>query len=157
MNKYFKLLVSVVVCELVGVAATPFTITAIPTWYSTLAKPTLSPPNWIFGPVWTTLYALMGISLFLMWEKGISKRKVKNALLFFYLQLALNFSWSLLFFGLRAPLFGLIDIVILFIAIVVTIKMFHKISTRAAYLLVPYLLWVGFATYLNYSIWILNR
>lgn len=151
-----KLIVSVVGCELVGIAATPFTLSAIPTWYASLNKPIFSPPNWIFGPVWTLLYFLMGISVFLIWKKSIKNKKIKNALLYFGIQLFLNFLWSLLFFGLHNPLLGLIDIFFLLCSIVLTISTFFKISKVASYLLVPYLLWVSFATILNLALFALN-
>lgn len=142
---------------MVGLLGTPFTISAIPSWYNSLNKPFISPPNYVFGPVWTILYMLMGISAFLVWQKGIKKEKIKNALKIFVLQLVLNFIWSILFFGLRSPLLGLIDILFLWVLIIVTIFRFHGISKPAAYLLVPYLLWVSFATILNFSILIYNR
>lgn len=156
MKKYSQLALAIIGCELVGIVSTPFTISAIPTWYRTLNKPFFSPPNWIFGPVWTTLYLLMGISAFLIWQKGLKKKKVKEAITYFGIQLFLNFIWTFLFFGLRNPLLGLIDIVVLWIFIVLTIVKFYKLSRPAAYMLIPYLLWVSFATILNSSILILN-
>lgn len=150
-----KLIASVVLCELVGTFATPFTISSIPTWYATLNRPSFSPPNWIFGPVWTILYFLMGVSLYLVWDKGLSK-KVKIALYYFGTQLFFNFLWSILFFGIHSPILGLVDIVMLWILIILTIQKFLPISKPAAYLLIPYLLWVSFATVLNLAIVILN-
>lgn len=97
-----KLLISVIGCELVGFLGTPFTISAIPTWYATLNKPFFAPPNWIFGPVWTLLYFLMGVAFYLIWKQGWQKKKIKTAGMFFLVQLALNFIWSPIFFGLRA-------------------------------------------------------
>lgn len=143
-------------CEFVGIISTPFTLAAIPTWYSTLNKPPFSPPNWIFGPVWTTLYFLMGISAFLIWQKGLKKKQVKEALLYFVAQLFFNFIWSILFFGLKSPTLGLFDILVLWVLILVTMIKFYKISKPAAYLLIPYILWVSFATILNLSIVLLN-
>jgi tryptophan-rich sensory protein len=151
-----KFIISVVTCELVGLAATLFTISAIPTWYATLNKPSFSPPNWVFGPVWTTLYFLMGLSAFLIWKKGLKNKKVKRALTYFFIQLVFNFLWSVLFFGLHNPLLGLLDIVLLLISIVLTIIIFYKISKAASYLLIPYFLWVSFATILNLSLVVLN-
>ena len=151
-----KLVISVVGCELVGILSTPFTISAIPTWYVHLNKPFFSPPNWLFAPVWTTLYFLMGISVFLIWKKGIHKDKVKRGFNYFFLQLFFNFLWSLLFFGLHSTLFGLFDIVALLIFLILTILSFHKLSKTAAYLLIPYVLWVSFATILNISLVLLN-
>lgn len=151
-----KLIISVVGCELVGFLGTPFTISAIPTWYATLNKPFFSPPNWIFGPVWTLLYFLMGVAFYLIWKQGFKKQKVKTAGLFFLAQLALNFIWSPVFFGLRAPLLGLIVIVAMWALIVMTMKKFYPLSKPAFYLLLPYLLWVSFATLLNAAIVVLN-
>jgi translocator protein len=156
MNKYLKLFIAVVFCELAGIAATPITITSINTWYRALNKPSFSPPNWVFGPVWTVLYLLMGISAFLIWEKGLNKKEVRVALIYFLIQLICNFLWSLLFFGFYSPLIALIDIFVLWVAISLTIIKFHSISKPAAYLLIPYLLWVSFAAVLNLSIVVLN-
>lgn len=151
-----KLIISVVGCELVGLLGTPFTISAIPTWYANLNKPFFAPPNWLFGPVWTLLYFLMGVSLYLIWKQGLEKKKVKTAVIYFLAQLGLNFVWSPIFFGLRAPLIALIIITAMWVLIVITIKIFYPLSKWAAYLLVPYLLWVSFALLLNAAITLLN-
>lgn len=151
-----KLIVSVTICELAGILSTPFTLAAIPTWYSTLVKPPFSPPNWIFGPVWTLLYLLMGISFYLIWQKGWKKKKVRIAGYYFGAQLALNFLWSISFFGLRSPILGLINIIALLALIILTMQHFSPLSKIAFYLLVPYALWVSFATLLNGAIVILN-
>lgn len=151
-----KLLISVLVCELVGLISTPFTIASISTWYVFLNKPLFSPPNWIFAPVWTMLYFLMGVSAFFIWKKGLKYKKAKRSLFFFLIQLFFNFLWSLLFFGLHSPILGLLDILFLLVFIIITIMQFYKISKIAAYLLIPYLLWVSFATILNLSIVLLN-
>ena len=156
MNNIGKLVTSIVVCQLAGLLATPFTTSSVNTWYTTLAKPAFSPPNWVFGPVWTTLYFLMGVSLYLIWQKGTKNKKVKVALYFFAVQLFLNFIWSLLFFGLRSPALALIEIIALLALIVITAYKFYGIDKIAAYLLIPYILWVSFATILNLSIVILN-
>jgi tryptophan-rich sensory protein len=152
-----KFLVCVAGCELLGIVGTPFTISAIPAWYAHLHKASFSPPNWIFGPVWILLYFFMGISVFLIWQKGLKNKKVKRALIYFLIQLFLNFLWSILFFGLRNPLLGFVDILLLLVSIAVTIITFYKLSKTAAWLLVPYILWVSFATILNFSILLLNR
>lgn len=152
-----KLLVSIAIPQLVGIFGSAFTISAIPTWYAALNKPEINPPNWLFGPVWTALYLLMGIAAFLVWKKGFENREVKIALTIFGLQLILNFFWTIIFFGLKNPLAAFIEIIVLWIAIMFNIVYFYKVSKIAAYLLVPYLLWVSFASYLNFSIWILNR
>ncbi len=151
-----KLVLCIIGCELVGIAGTPFTINTIPTWYASLNKPIFSPPNWIFGPVWTILYFMMGVSLYLVLKKGWQKKEIKHAVAFFLIQLALNFIWTPIFFGLRSPLWGLVTIVTLWTYIALTMKNFYPISKTAFYLLIPYLLWVSFATALNASILFLN-
>ena len=151
-----KLLVSIVVCELVGVLGTPFTISAIPTWYATLIKPSFAPPNWLFGPAWTLLYFLMGVAFYLIWIQDWKKKKVRTAGVFFLAQLGLNFIWSPIFFGLRAPELGLITIIAMWVLILMTMKRFYPLSKPAFYLLVPYILWVSFATILNGAIVVLN-
>lgn len=155
-KNFIALVVFVIACELVGFAGVPFTSSAIPTWYTTLNKPIFSPPNWLFGPVWTLLYFLMGVSFWLIWRKGWKKKKVRDASIFFGAQLFFNLIWSPAFFGLRSPLLGLMVIIPMWILIWLTIKKFETISKTAAWLLVPYLLWVSFATMLNASILILN-
>lgn len=132
-----------------------FTFDAISTWYVFLQKPVLSPPNWIFGPVWTILYFMMGISFYMVWTKKTKQNK-SRAISLFFAQLTFNALWSILFFGLKQPYLAFIGIIILWILIFLTIVSFSKISKSAAYLLIPYLLWVTFATYLNLSIWLLN-
>jgi benzodiazapine receptor len=151
-----KLVASIIVCQIAGLLGSLVTTPAIPTWYETLNKPFFTPPKWIFGPVWTGLYILMGISLFMVWQKRADYPRPKMALVFFFVQLILNALWSIAFFGLRSPLLGLIDIVLLWIAILLTIKSFFKILKMAALLLLPYILWVSFAVLLNSSLWILN-
>lgn len=156
MNNTLKLIIAVVVSELAGIVGSIFTVSAIPTWYTTLVKPALNPPSWIFGPVWTTLYALMGIAAFLVWKKGWDRKDVRNALTVFGLQLVLNTIWSIIFFGLHSPFFAFVDIVLLWLAIVWTMILFYKISKPAMWLLVPYILWVSFASYLNFMLWTIN-
>lgn len=155
-KKYWKLIVAVVGCELVGLAATTVTITAIPTWYAGLNKPPFSPPNFIFGSVWTMIYFLMGVALFLVWQKGFKKKVIRTAVLVFSLQLGLNFLWSIIFFGAHSPILALVEIIFLWGAIAVTIARFIVVSKPAAYLLVPYILWVSLAAVLNGSIVVLN-
>lgn len=153
---FIKITGSIVGCELVGVLGTPFTLSAIPTWYAKLNKPFFAPPNWIFAPAWTLLYFLMGISFFLILKMDWKKKAVKTAGMFFLAQLALNFLWSPIFFGLRSPFLGLITIAAMWILIIVTMKKFYSLSKLAFYLLIPYLLWVSFATVLNAAILVLN-
>ena len=156
MNKFVKLIISIVICQLAGIIGSIFTMGSVETWYVTIAKPAFNPPNWIFGPVWVTLYTLMGIAAFLIWKEDIKNKAVKNALTIFALQLIVNILWSIVFFGAHSIMGGLIIIIILFILIIVTIKSFYKVSKTAGNLLIPYLLWVGFATALNFAIWQLN-
>ena len=156
LGNIIKLLISVIVCECAGLIGSIFTTGAIPTWYAALQKPSFTPPNWLFAPVWSTLYLLMGIAAFLVWRKGLADRQVRIALIIFLIQLILNILWSVVFFGLESPLSGLIVIIVLWIAILITILRFWKISHAAAWLLVPYIVWVSIATALNASIWALN-
>jgi translocator protein len=150
-----KLVISIFLCQLAGFLGSLFTAPAIPTWYKTLDKPFFSPPNWIFSPVWISLFILMGISLFMVWRKQQQPR-FKVALIFFFVQLIFNILWSAAFFGLRSPFLGLIDIVLLWAGILLTIQHFLRISKMAGLLLLPYILWVSFAVVLNFSLWILN-
>lgn len=137
-----------------GVVGGFFTVSAIPGWYATLEKPALNPPGWIFGPVWVTLYFLMGVSLWLIWKSNSSQKK--RAVSLFAVQLVLNAIWSPVFFGAHSISSALAIIVLLWAAILLTILIFKKISKSAAWLLVPYIIWVSFAVYLNYSLWVLN-
>lgn len=146
----------ILVCEMAGIIGSLFTFSAIPTWYATLAKPSFSPPNWVFGPVWTTLYALMGISAYMIWKTGWHKKEVKKALCVFAIQLLLNATWSIVFFGMKNPGLALINIALLWAGIVASILLFSRVSRNAALLLSPYLLWVSFASVLNFYIWMLN-
>jgi translocator protein len=133
-----------------------FTGTSVSNWYPTLRKPSWNPPAWIFGPVWTALYLMMAVAVWLVWRKrGFDGATA--ALGLFALQLALNALWSPLFFGLRNPLAGLVDIVPLWAAILATLVCFWKISPLAGALLAPYWVWVSFATALNFVIWRMNR
>lgn len=155
MMKIKKLGISLLLCFVVAFLGSLVTTPSIDTWYVTLQKPSFNPPNWVFGPVWTVLYFLMGVSLFLIWSKK-TKNKDKKPLQFFLLQLGLNLLWSIVFFGLHSPIGAFITIVLLWAAIFYTIILFYKVSKNAAYLLIPYLLWVSFATLLNLAIVILN-
>ena len=152
-----KLIVSVLVAELAGAIGSLFTSTAISTWYATLVKPSFNPPNWIFAPVWTTLFVLMGIGAFFVWQKGLGKKAVRIALIIFLTQLVLNTLWSILFFGLHNPAAALVEIVFLWLAIMATIIAFYRVTPKAAYFLIPYILWVSFAGVLNFSLWHLNQ
>jgi len=151
-----KLIVSIFVCQLAGMIGAVATSASIQTWYVTLNKPFFTPPNWLFAPVWLTLYTLMGISLFLLWRQGVHDRLVQIALAIFGIQLLLNAFWSIAFFGLRSPLAGLSVILILWIAIAATILKFLPLSKPAGLLLIPYILWVSIAAALNLAIVLLN-
>lgn len=148
--------ISVAVCLLIGFLSSIATQSSVNDWYTTLNKPSFTPPNELFAPVWTALYILMGISAGIVWSKGYHHIWVKTALYHFVFQLLFNALWSIVFFGLKNPLLGLVVILALLILIMLTIKWFRIISKPAAYLLVPYVLWVGFAAALNYKIWELN-
>lgn len=152
-----KLAASVVLCLLAGFVGSMFTTPKIESWYAGIAKPSFTPPGWLFGPVWTALYVLMGIALYLVWRKGIAAKGVKIALAVFLAQLVLNALWSYAFFGAESPLAGLVVIVALWAMIAASIAAFGPLSRTAAMLLVPYILWVSFATVLNASIYYLNR
>jgi tryptophan-rich sensory protein len=174
-----KLLTSIIICELAGVLGSIFTIPKIGAWYKTLNKPNFNPPNWIFGPVWTTLFLLMGVSLYLVWiKKWEPKNKIfssgkkawnawsekffsgewekLNIILIFVFQLILNILWSVIFFGMQSPGAAFFVLLMLWFAILYTIINFYRVSKIAAYLLLPYILWVSFAGILNCFLWILN-
>lgn len=151
-----KLAIAIIVSQMAGIIGAVFTSSAIPVWYAGLVRPEFAPPNWVFGPVWTTLFAMMGVAAFLVWKKGLGRKDVRLALGVFGGQLVLNTLWSILFFGLQSPGAALIEIGVLWLAILATIIVFYRISKPAAWLLVPYILWVSFASFLNYSIWALN-
>jgi len=152
-----KLVVSIVICQLAGFMGSLLTTPSIPTWYASLNKPSFNPPNWVFAPVWTTLFVLMGISAYLVWNQGLQNAPVKRALIMFLVQLALNVFWSFLFFKLQSPTYAFVEITVLWIAIALTIVAFFRISRPAALLLIPYIVWVSFAAVLNSSIARLNR
>lgn len=154
--EWMLLLYSIAISHVAGLIGSLFTIEAIPNWYATLTLPSFAPPNWIFAPVWLTLYTLMGIALFLVWRKGKWLFDVKWGVRVFFFHLVINALWSILFFGLQNPLYGLVTIALLAVSILVTMYFFFRVSKVSGWLLVPYLIWVLFATYLNYSIWTLN-
>jgi len=151
-----KLVISILICQCAGIIGSLFTIRSIPTWYAVINKPTFTPPNWVFAPVWASLFTLMGIAVFLVWRKGLHILGVKRALSIFFLQLGLNSLWSIVFFGSRSIAGGLAVVVLLWLAIFWTIKEFLVISKPAAVLLIPYIAWVSFAFILNVAFLILN-
>lgn len=151
-----RLVIAIVICEGAGVVGSLFTTPSIQTWYATLTKPSFSPPNWLFAPVWTLLFLLMGISAYIIWSKGLNADEVKIALVIFGIQLLLNIFWSILFFGYHAPMAAFVEIIFLWLSILATIIYFLPISALAAWLLTPYILWVSFASILNFYLWRLN-
>ena len=178
-NNLLKFLTSIIICELAGVVGSIFTTSQIRFWYNGLNKPSFNPPNWIFGPVWTTLFVLMGISLYLVWIKNwepknkivLKNRKPwnkwsrkllsgswqkANIISIFATQLVLNILWSIIFFGAHSAGVAFFELLMLWFAIIFTIINFYRVSKAAAWLLLPYLLWVSFAGVLNYFLWVLN-
>ena len=155
-TQILKLLISIILPLSLGAIAGMFTAQSVPEWYATLNKPSFNPPDWIFGPVWTSLYILMGISLFLIWKQVASKER-NLAILIFFLQLLLNFAWSFIFFYFNMIGIALIEIVLLWIGIIIMSVLFYKIKPMAAYINIPYLIWVTFATILNVSYYLLNK
>ncbi|MEM3556237.1 MAG: TspO/MBR family protein [Candidatus Micrarchaeia archaeon] len=156
MKSKTALIVAILICEMAGVIGSVFTYNSIPDWYDRLKKPDFTPPSWLFAPAWVTLYLFMGVSAYLVWEKGVKRKEVRDALSIFGVQLLLNLFWSIFFFGLRCSLCGFVEIILLWLAIAVTIIKFHKLSKPAALLLIPYILWVSFAAILNFYVWRLN-
>ena len=154
--KFFKLTVSLILPIGLGSIAGIFTSKEITGWYASLNKPSFNPPSYLFGPVWTALYILMGVSMFLIWNTPKTELRQK-ALAIFGIQLFFNFWWSILFFSFHTVFLSVIDILIMWFLIIYMITLFKKIKPVAAYLQIPYLLWVSFATVLNISIWYLNR
>ena len=174
-----RLLISIIICESAGVLGSVFTAPKIGAWYKALNKPSFNPPNWIFGPIWTVLFLLMGISLYLVWAKNWEpknrifnfrkkawniwsqkfldgKWKRANIILIFGLQLVLNILWPVIFFGMQVPAAAFFELLMLWFAVLYIIINFYRVSKTAAYLLLPHILWVSFAGILNYFIWVLN-
>ena len=156
MKNWLKLLISLIIPQLVAAGGAYFTITGTGSWYTQINKPEWNPPSWIFGPVWTTLYVMMGISFFLVWKSGAASSLKKTAIFFWIAQLVANFFWSIIFFGQQEIGLAFGEILLLWVLILLTIFSFAKISKPAAWLLVPYISWVSFAAMLNYTIWKLN-
>ena len=159
---YKRLIISLALPQLAGLVGSFFTSSAISSWYVTLQKPSFNPPNWLFGPAWILLYILMGISIYLVWSSYAkdserqSRNKTRSALIIFWIHLIFNASWSIVFFGFKNPGLALVNIIIIWLLIIILMIKFWKINKWATYLLIPYLLWVSFASMLNYSIWQLN-
>jgi tryptophan-rich sensory protein len=149
---WHKLIISLLLCLAIGSLSGLFTQTSEGSWYASITKPSFNPPNWLFGPVWSVLYILMGVVLYVLWMHN-----AKLALIFFFTQLALNFIWSFLFFTLQSPLLAFIEMLVLLAMIVLTMIYTYPVSKTASYLLIPYIAWVSFATLLTLAIFLLNR
>jgi benzodiazapine receptor len=156
-NNVVKLVISILASFAAGGIGSLFTFKAIPTWYAGLKKPSYTPPNWAFGPVWTTLYILMGISVFLVWQKGLAINGALLAFTLFWTQLVLNALWSIIFFGMKSQGGGVITIIVLWLLILATIIVCFQVSGWAGILLIPYIVWVSIASYLNIGVWLLNK
>ena len=152
-----KIVISILACFAAGGIGSIFTTKSIPEWYAGLKKPRYTPPNWVFGPVWTILYILMGISVFLVWHEGLANEGVMLAFTLFWVQLTLNALWSIVFFGIRSKGGGILIIITLWLLILATIITSFAVSGWAGALLIPYIIWVSLASYLNIGIWLLNR
>ena len=152
----WKFIIAIVLCEGVGIISGLLASTNNNLWFETLNKPTWNPPAYLFGPVWTTLYLLMGISLGIIWNNNSTEPNKRKAYFLFAIQLILNFWWSIIFFHFHSPAFALLDIILMVVIIIITIFTFSSFSKLAAWLLVPYIAWVSFASILNFAIWNLN-
>ena len=152
-----KLFIAILICEGTGIISGLIANTGMNPWFETLNKPSWNPPAYLFPPVWTLLYLLMGISLWLIWKSNTPAPQKINLIILFSLQLFLNFWWSIIFFKFHSPALALLNITLMLILILLTIINFSKFSKAAAWLLVPYIAWVSFATILNYTIWSLNK
>ena len=156
MNNTVKLIIAIAIPIAEGATSGFFTATGTESWYQTINKPTWNPPGWVFGPVWTTLYIMMGVALFIIWKSSVNDNLKRTAITLFAVQLVLNFFWSFIFFDQQQPGWALVEIIMLWIFILLTIFSFARVNKTAAWLLVPYISWVSFATILNYTIWKLN-
>ncbi|RTL60835.1 MAG: tryptophan-rich sensory protein [Sphingobacteriales bacterium] len=156
MSNTLKLITALAIPLIIGLSGGAFTAAEIPNWYAKLNKPAWQPPNWLFGPVWTTLYVLMGIALYLVWKSDVTQSIKQTAFILFAVQLTLNFFWSIIFFNQHQVGWAIAEIIVLWVFILFTIFSFSKINNTAAWLLVPYISWVSFASLLNYTIWKLN-
>jgi tryptophan-rich sensory protein len=157
LSDVIKLVISIIACFAAAGIGSLFTFKAIPNWYAGLKKPSYTPPNWAFGPVWTALYLLMGISVFLVWQKGLATNGALSAFILFWIQLVVNAIWSIVFFGKKSKGGGVITIIVLWLLILVTMITSFRVSDWAGALLIPYIMWVSIASYLNIGIWLLNK
>ena len=151
------LIISILLAQTAGIIGSLFTAQSVTTWYVALEKPFFNPPTWVFGPVWITLYTLMGIAAYLVWKKRAKQsKKVRKALTLYAIQLVLNALWSIIFFGYHVMGWAVVEIVILLMAIILTPRAFWNIDKRAGWLFIPYIAWVSFASILNISLWLIN-
>ena len=158
LNNSIKLIIDIIIPVAVGAISGFFTSSNVNTWFPTIVKPSFNPPSWLFAPVWTTLYVMMGIALFLVWKnESVAKSLKQKAIIFFAIQMTLNFLWSFTFFEMHEIGWAVVNILLLWIFIIATIFSFAPISKTAAWLLVPYISWVSFASILNIAIWQLNK
>lgn len=157
MKNWIKLIIALALPQIVGLSGALLTNTGDSSWFQQIEKPSWNPPSWLFAPVWTTLYILMGIALYIVWKSGAPDRLKKPAITLWAVQLVLNFFWTLIFFGAEEPGWALVEIIALWVAILLTIFAFARISKLSAWLLVPYIAWVSFASILTATIWQLNK
>jgi len=150
-----KVVISILIAQAAGLIGSVFTASNVRGWYTTIARPSWNPPSWVFGPVWTALFTLMGIASYIIW-KHRDLPYARAALVFYVIQLILNVLWSIFFFGLKNPGLAFVEILILLALIIVTTVLFWKVKPVAGALMLPYIAWVSFASYLNYTIWRLN-
>lgn len=155
-KNFIKIIFCIFVSQMAGIIGSVFTVNSINDWYQFLEKPVFSPPNWVFGPVWGVLYTLMGISVYLIWTSNVDKKRKRKAMMIFWVHLLLNALWSPIFFGAQNLGLALVVIAVILAFIILMIKIFWPIRKASSYLLIPYLLWVSFATVLNFSIYLLN-
>lgn len=155
-HKILLLAFALGICLLAGYAGSYYTTPSIPTWYAGLEKPDLNPPSWVFAPVWTALYVMMGLSLYLMLSRGLNNRDVQFGIALFLFQLLLNVSWSFAFFSVHSLFLALMVIIALWAILICTVIQAFRVTAGAGALLIPYLIWVTFALYLNYAIMQLN-
>ncbi|MBU0981285.1 tryptophan-rich sensory protein [Patescibacteria group bacterium] len=155
-TNFLKLVFSVIVCQCAGIVGSLSVGTSVTTWYEPMLKPSFAPPNWVFAPVWTIMYTLMGIALYLIISDSKKSAERNVGLFFFGLQLVLNSLWTFLFFGLQNPPAAFLEIVLMWFCIFATVYYFWRVRKQAAYLLIPYLMWISFALVLNYAFWQIN-
>jgi len=157
MKNGLKLIISLAIPQIVAAGASYFTVTRSGSWYRFIEKPEWNPPDWVFGPVWTALYIMMGIAFYLVWKSNVPISKKRKAIILWGVQLILNFFWSYIFFGQEQIFGAFLEIIVLWLFILLTIFAFARINKWAAWLMVPYIGWVSFAALLNFTIWELNR